>query len=231
MNAIRKYFAATCLKVFIGLCSILITVLASTNTIAASTTISFSGVISGNEPLLNPVITLGDLISGQITYDTDSPDSNSSPETGSYYTAITAYEFNIGSFFGSSSGGRIFVNDNKSINLSLTGDSINFSTNNNSNGLVGPNIGDWMLGAISVLLIDSSQSVFDSDALPSEQLDPLDFDIQQSIVVFTNISSPTSVISVGFDVQSFSVVPIPGAFWLFGTGLIGLVGIAKCKKA
>jgi len=28
-----------------------------------------------------------------------------------------------------------------------------------------------------------------------------------------------------------AVVPIPAAAWLFGTGLLGLVGIARCKKA
>jgi len=28
-----------------------------------------------------------------------------------------------------------------------------------------------------------------------------------------------------------AVVPLPPAIWLFGTGLIGLIGIAKCKRA
>ena len=30
---------------------------------------------------------------------------------------------------------------------------------------------------------------------------------------------------------SFTVVPVPAAVWLFGSGLLGLVGIARCKKA
>jgi len=28
-----------------------------------------------------------------------------------------------------------------------------------------------------------------------------------------------------------SAVPVPAAFWLFGSGLIGLVGFARRKKA
>ncbi|MEE8428255.1 MAG: hypothetical protein V3S33_01970 [Gammaproteobacteria bacterium] len=34
-----------------------------------------------------------------------------------------------------------------------------------------------------------------------------------------------------FNLVSFSVVPIPAAVWLFGTGLLGLFGIAKRKAA
>ena len=30
---------------------------------------------------------------------------------------------------------------------------------------------------------------------------------------------------------SVSAVPVPAAVWLFGSGLIGLIGVARCKKA
>lgn len=32
-------------------------------------------------------------------------------------------------------------------------------------------------------------------------------------------------------VRDAAVVPIPAAVWLFGSGLLGLVGVARCKKA
>jgi len=32
-------------------------------------------------------------------------------------------------------------------------------------------------------------------------------------------------------VRDASVVPVPAAIWLFGSGLIGLIGAARCKKA
>lgn len=37
--------------------------------------------------------------------------------------------------------------------------------------------------------------------------------------------------TVWFDNVSVSAVPIPGVVWLFGSGLLGLVGIARRKKA
>jgi len=36
--------------------------------------------------------------------------------------------------------------------------------------------------------------------------------------------------TIGIDLQT-AVVPIPAAIWLFGSGLIGLIGIARRKKA
>ena len=37
---------------------------------------------------------------------------------------------------------------------------------------------------------------------------------------------------IGFDEVRFgTVVPVPAAVWLFGSGLIGLIGIARRKKA
>ena len=45
-------------------------------------------------------------------------------------------------------------------------------------------------------------------------------------VMFGSWSSVTWIDSV-----SYSVVPIPSAVWLFGSGLLGLIGIARRKKA
>ena len=36
---------------------------------------------------------------------------------------------------------------------------------------------------------------------------------------------------VWFDNVSVSAVPVPAAVWLFGSGLIGLAGFARRKKA
>ena len=65
-------------------------------------------------------------------------------------------------------------------------------------------------------------------------------DIQGALVLY-EFAAPTSSISHlqiglldGFDVSFFagtnaSVVPIPSAVWLFGSGLIGLIGVARRK--
>ena len=45
-----------------------------------------------------------------------------------------------------------------------------------------------------------------------------------------SIGDPLNL-SAGAFSGSFSVVPVPAAVWLFGSGLIGLVGVARRKKA
>ncbi len=36
---------------------------------------------------------------------------------------------------------------------------------------------------------------------------------------------------LGGEMRNSTVVPVPAAVWLFGSGLLGLVGVARCKKA
>ena len=45
---------------------------------------------------------------------------------------------------------------------------------------------------------------------------------------FTNNGGNIAALS---NVRAFSVVPVPAAVWLFGSGLLGLVGIARRKRA
>jgi hypothetical protein len=45
------------------------------------------------------------------------------------------------------------------------------------------------------------------------------------------ISVPPGNIYIGLDNVAVSQVPLPPAVWLFGSGLLGLVGIARSKKA
>ena len=41
----------------------------------------------------------------------------------------------------------------------------------------------------------------------------------------------SAIYSIAFDNYSVTLVPVPAAVWLFGSGLIGLIGIARRKKA
>jgi len=51
-------------------------------------------------------------------------------------------------------------------------------------------------------------------------------DVWGQLATFT-IDRSTSTVSWA----QFSAVPVPAAVWLFGSGLIGLIGIARRKKA
>ena len=55
--------------------------------------------------------------------------------------------------------------------------------------------------------------------------DAYKYDLDQDLVQAWSISS-----TGGFKFAVATVVPIPAAVWLFGSGLIGLVGLARRKK-
>ena len=42
-------------------------------------------------------------------------------------------------------------------------------------------------------------------------------------------NGPSLAATLGID--NITAVPVPAAFWLFGSGLLGLIGIARRKKA
>jgi len=44
------------------------------------------------------------------------------------------------------------------------------------------------------------------------------------------LDGPSGTVGSG-TVQSLAAVPIPAAVWLFGSGLLGLIGMARRKKA
>ena len=76
-----------------------------------------------------------------------------------------------------------------------------------------------------------------------------DFDLDPDTWDLTLVSCPASICGVNRDyvnadflndggniaslsnVRAFSVVPVPAAVWLFGSGLIGLIGVARRKKS
>ena len=55
------------------------------------------------------------------------------------------------------------------------------------------------------------------------------FDLMSVTVAF-GLTDQTGVGFSGF-VEQQTVVPVPAAVWLFGSGLLGLVGMARRKKA
>lgn len=50
-------------------------------------------------------------------------------------------------------------------------------------------------------------------------------------VGIVNFAPANNYDTSGFSTWTPSAVPVPGAVWLFGSGLIGLVGLARRKKA
>jgi len=57
-----------------------------------------------------------------------------------------------------------------------------------------------------------------------------DYSLSQS-ETFSQSGSPGGPLNIPWLVSRPTVVPIPAAIWLFGSGLLGLVGVARLKKA
>ena len=113
---------------------------------------------------------------------------------------------------------------------SLPGDPNKHDGNTSAIGLTSSAIGDGInTGTFSLNAYDPLLIVLKSDT----------FDYQW--YMFEGKSGPlsgtwdASVIFEGKDLSHISaytkVVPVPAAVWLFGSGLLGLVGIARRKKA
>lgn len=66
--------------------------------------------------------------------------------------------------------------------------------------------------------------------------DPLSFfsgsGVTQSVVFGTSTFDPSGVLSItSYSFSAPAAVPVPAAAWLFGSGLIGLTGLARKRKA
>ncbi|MDX2487444.1 MAG: VPLPA-CTERM sorting domain-containing protein [Gammaproteobacteria bacterium] len=86
--------------------------------------------------------------------------------------------------------------------------------------------GAFQLFAGSVF--SSSNAVFTTDGWATYTWTTT-LDVGQIDVGLRN--SQSAVYSIAYDNFTITAVPVPAAIWLFGSGLIGLIGIARRKKA
>jgi hypothetical protein len=70
---------------------------------------------------------------------------------------------------------------------------------------------------------DLNQPLFDENGNPI----PLD---ENGDFNFSFVNDDQQSVSIGGKLTSVTVVPIPAAVWLFGTGLLGLIGFTKRKQ-
>jgi hypothetical protein len=90
-----------------------------------------------------------------------------------------------------------------------------------------------MLGRWDIILTESTATLFSTDALAeSIGRDVTDFDtrsFQLNLSVDPDPRNGQAIINGS--VTAFSAtVPLPSALWLFGSGLLGLIGISRGKK-
>ena len=84
--------------------------------------------------------------------------------------------------------------------------------------------------AFSITLVDSSNTAFNDMTLPLVPPDIAKFDpMPNQFEIHEQV--PSGTIGIAGIITSIYSVPVPAAVWLFGSGLLGLVCVAKRKKA
>jgi len=201
---------------------------------AAIVTWMFSGTIGalglgGNDPV--PGISLGDTVTGTVTYNTSAPASDLGWATGYDLTAsggLVQFVVN-GLTFSTSVNSDVsaqVLNDRAGY-----GDVVNISDANYIDDIyLELEIGDEV--APFDLLADESLPTF-LDFSKAEELYPGTLSGNYGFIQTQGLTGATPIQTAHFSIDTFSmsVIPVPAAAWLFGSGLLGLVGMARRKKA
>lgn len=205
---------------------------------AAIITYNFSGTVTDNPPAtsLAGTFAFGESYSGTISFDTSVADSNGSPTNGEYDGALTSINVNIGSYAASATGGKIEVEEASFF------DSFDAEAKNaaplfgGSATVTGASVGGLSLGGIQFLLLDTTKSVFSSDAMPLS-LSLGDFNVAIVSLLFYDASQPvtSAITSLALSLDTLTLeetsiaVPAPGAPLILGCALAGL-GFARRQR-
>lgn len=116
---------------------------------------------------------------------------------------------------------------------SLTGDKFFLIATSGFAGLAGAVTPDYIMsdgflftGVGTVIFADrfSAIDTVNFDALPTDGI------LSLNAVGIASTNSPTNFAGASGSVDASAVVPVPPAVWLFGSGLIGVVAVARRRK-
>ncbi|WP_200821184.1 hypothetical protein [Oceanicoccus sp. KOV_DT_Chl] len=190
----------------------------STSVSAAMITVSWSGTVTSTG--VAGLVDIGDTITGYYSYDDATTDTdfvyNPDADSNSFVTNHNSY-FSVSGYSGYTSGNHIFVADDFSLSV---GDQ--FDSRGADGTYFGDSIGASSVTQVFVRFNDSTAGAMDNSALPS-YLDSADFDNP----FVSRIDGP----DIRFAIDNFSfaaaAVPVPASAWLFASGLLSLIGIAR----
>ena len=217
----------------------------------ASATIALLLSTSSNAALLtstDQALFLASLSGNITTLDFESQAPGSQVNSGDTLNGIT-FDYSIGSppldmmvandYLTTSGSNYLGLNDTGNENFFYAGDSftMTFDTTQNSVGLY--LVSSDVLFTNDFSISTSAGSVFNSDVNYFDVGDgglayyvglTSDIGFTSAILQFDALAEGTFLYSVD-DITYASAVPVPAAVWLFGSGLIGLTGMARRKTA
>lgn len=180
---------------------------------------------------------LGEAIRVEYTFDPSTVDSEASIDRGLYENAITDLTVIVGgntytSDPGSGFTGSIFVGNNITLSTTTMETIDGYSVSIRS--LTGANIGSLPMSFFALILRDYTQSMFDSDALPSAQPIPSDVTNSQIDLFFGGRENPvgslilsgpgidSGLLSANGNPQAISAIPLHPSLWLVSLPVLRL---------
>jgi len=154
-------------------------------------------------------------VSGGGSYNSNSTDVNSNPNIGRYNNPIQDFSLSVGTYFASFAPGNSFIR----VTNSAAGAG-NDTYELRVNGLLGNAVNGYTPTSFLLELTDPSGTAFSSAALPSGPPSLSSFATSQFRLIFGSASTRVQGALT-------SLVPLPAAVWLFGAGLIALVGLGS----
>jgi hypothetical protein len=228
------------------------------NAIAAPVLLEWSAnlsVTAGNDGQLPSGVMDGDMIMGTIGWDTDNQhlvshsNSGSTPEVANYDPDSWSLDLGGGNMYsrtvsdglGAIGNGNIQIrNDDDTIADGLTlNDAFNFGNSLNPNAAP---VNEYFF---ALRLIDDDRTVFEDFVFNGISLvpnlpDTIDGSLFEHTIlsIFRIVEDPSNsrfealLIGEADSLKSLAVsaVPVPAAIWLFGTALIGFVGMSRRRK-
>jgi hypothetical protein len=153
-------------------------------------------------------------VSGDVTYNSNSTDANASSIVGRYNNPVQDFSVSVGTYFATFAPGNSFIRVTN--NAAGAGNDI---YELRVNGLLGSTVNGFTPASFLLELTDPSGTAFSSDALPGTP-SLSSFATSQFRLIFDTASTRVQGALT-------SLVPLPAAVWLFGAGLIALVGLGS----
>lgn len=171
---------------------------ASVSSRAAPVTFAYEGVVSSSSGT-SPVFAtfLGQSMTVEYTFDSETPDSTPSSIFGAYNDTISSFTATVGGYTATDLTVQIIVFDSGSVDQYIIG----------SNTITGPAIGGAVPTDFAFNFENGSPSVFSSDELPIVQPDPSDFG---TVFLELNFFSPSGSFG-SIRAENFSIVEAPSS--------------------
>ncbi len=221
----------------------------SFNAHAAPVSIDFTATLQDVSGAFTSDLSIGQSMSGIYIYDTDEANASSAettPSTVPGHEFTSFYDFGDPAYSASLNAGGFTFTNTAAVSV-VVNDNL-FLTSDETGGLLPDGSYDWIeiLGSTTVdvggaehtpgngqewtlaIFAENDNWFSDGSVIPDDM--PASY---VALLVGFDFDENGNEIGMAFatlDSMNISTVPVPAAIWLFGSGLLGLVGVARGKK-